>query len=304
MENKVTILVSSCDLYEDAWEPFFRLWNIQWPDCPYNAVLCTETKQYSCDFLNVKTVNTGKDVSWTARLRQALKQIDTEYVLFALEDFFLLEKVNVDLFNQAVKLLDDNPKIGRINFMWKRLNDKFKEVPGEACYFKPMAKNAKIRTNVLISLWRKEYFLQLLYMDEDPWQYENEAPIRSRYAGYEIYTQRYAVSAPIFHYCMNPADGLGITERKWLKDNKALFEKYGIFDVNFDALGFFEKQITYDEIREKRTKDFLDSLSGVQKARELAYNFIRDLKKKLKFKKKIKLKKHLKYWWYYKTYKD
>ena len=31
-KNDVTILVNSCDKYEDAWEPFFKLFSIQWPN--------------------------------------------------------------------------------------------------------------------------------------------------------------------------------------------------------------------------------------------------------------------------------
>lgn len=81
-KSEVTILVSSCDKYEDAWEPFFRLLNIQWPDCPYNIVLSTETKNYDCDFLNVETINSSPKLSWSSRLKNVLTQISTEYVLF------------------------------------------------------------------------------------------------------------------------------------------------------------------------------------------------------------------------------
>ena len=52
MDNSVTILVSSCDLYEDAWYPFFKLLKIQWPECEqYRIVLNTETKTYNPDFI-------------------------------------------------------------------------------------------------------------------------------------------------------------------------------------------------------------------------------------------------------------
>ena len=298
MENNITVLIASCDKYEDAWAPFLKLWKIQWPDCPYNFVLSTETKTCNCDFFPVKTVNSGEGVSWSARLRDALDKIETEFVLFTLEDFFLTEKVDVELFNQAKKLIEENPEIGRINFMWERLGDTYEYKAGEDSYFKPTHKDNILRTNVVISLWRRDYFKKLLYKDEDPWQYEKNAPMRARYAGYEIYTQRYAVSAPVFHYCMNPADGLGITEGKWLNGNKILFEKYGITDVDFEKIGFFEKTITYDEIKAKRKQDHLASLKGIKKIREKIYNSLRGVKKKIKIKQKLKN------WWYYKTYKE
>ena len=301
-KNDVTILVNSCDLYEDTWYPFFRLLQIQWPDCPYKIVLNTETKKYDCPFMNVETFNSGAGLSWTARLRKALNSIDTEYVLFFLEDFFITENVNSNLFLQAVELLDNNPKIGRINFPQSRINDTFKDVSGEECYYKKLDKKAKRKTDVIVSLWRKDYFLKLLYGDENPWQYEIESDIRARYAGCEIYSQRYSVSSPVFNYYINPADGIGITAGKWLKGNKILFEKYGINDVIFSNLGVFDKEITYTELKKEKAKKQMESLSTAKKIKELIYNFIRDFKKKTKIKGIKLLKKHLKYWWYYKNY--
>lgn len=302
-KGEVTILVNSCDLYEDAWYPFFKLFQIQWPDCPYRIVLNTETKKYDCPFMNVETINSGSDLSWTARLRYALNQIDSEFVLFFLEDFFLMEKVDDELFFQAVDLIKSNPKIGRINFMRKRLDDVFTYVPNEVCYFKKIDKKGKRRTDVIISLWRKDYFLKLLYKDENPWQYEIESDIRSKYAGYDIYTQRYAVSSPVFHYCMNPADGIGITAGKWLKGNTLLFEKYGIENVNFENMGLFNKEVNYDELNQEKQNNLINSLKGFAKFKELVYISIRKFKKRTKLIGIKELKKHIKYWWYYKNLK-
>ena len=61
-KDDITILVNSCDLYEDAWYPFFKLLQIQWKDCPYDVVLHTETKVYDCDFMDVRTICTGKEM--------------------------------------------------------------------------------------------------------------------------------------------------------------------------------------------------------------------------------------------------
>ena len=73
--NDITILVNSCDLYEDAWYPFFYLLRKHWPACNYNTVLNTETKQYHDDYFDVKTINTGTELSWTARIRYVLNRI-------------------------------------------------------------------------------------------------------------------------------------------------------------------------------------------------------------------------------------
>ena len=83
-KNDVTILVNSCDKYEDAWEPFFRLFHMQWPDCPYKIILNTESKTFLCDYISVETIHTCECNTWTERVKKALSKIDTEFVLFFL----------------------------------------------------------------------------------------------------------------------------------------------------------------------------------------------------------------------------
>lgn len=45
--NDVTLLVSSCDKYEDTWHPFFELLHIYGNGFSCPIVLNTEKKQYS-----------------------------------------------------------------------------------------------------------------------------------------------------------------------------------------------------------------------------------------------------------------
>ena len=35
----LTIFVNTSDNFEDCWEPFFKLFKLYWPDCPYPIVL-------------------------------------------------------------------------------------------------------------------------------------------------------------------------------------------------------------------------------------------------------------------------
>lgn len=311
MNKSVTILVNSCDKYEDAWEPFFRLLKIQWPECEqYKIILSTETKTYNCDFLDVKTINVSGKMSWSARLKNTLHQIETEYVLFFLEDFFLLEKVRDDIFNKALELIKRDKKIGVINFNKRRYGSVFPETTDYEKCFVEQGKKVKNRTNVLVSLWRKEYFLRLLYGDENPWEYEKNSNIRSRFAGYKIFTQDYNYSSPAFRYCMNPVDGYGITQGKWLVKNKELFESFGINNVDYCRLGMFEETITYEDIQKEnasRIRDIAEqqkqSLKNerlIIKIKEYMYQQYKKIKK-LKISQQFKhYKLCIKYFMYYK----
>ncbi len=136
----ITIVVNSCDKYKDAWNPFFRLFSIQWPDCPYDIVLNTEQLSYKCDHLNVKTINSEKNIPWAKRLRKVLEQIDTEFILFFLEDFFLQKEVNTEAFEEAHRLIKNDTQVGFIGLRYNE-HQVFKAPPpakfgNRAFYFK------------------------------------------------------------------------------------------------------------------------------------------------------------------------
>lgn len=301
-KNDVTILVNSCDLYEDTWYPFFKLLQIQWPDCPYRMVLNTETKKYDCPFLNVETINSGTGLSWTARLKYVLNKIDTEFVLFFLEDFFLLEPVRLEGFEKALKIICENNDVGLVHFTPTEKEMPVPQNDLENCFYELPIRKRTLRTRVAVSLFRKDYFLKLLYADENPWQYERESHIRSMFAGYKIIRQDYGLYPPTFVYCLDHEIGIGVTSRKWLKNNKAFFESQGIFDVNYENLG-----IMSDEVKEKMQAEQKD----IKKIgfKEWVYKkYVHPIKRKLRhnwlFQDLINLKKYIKWSRYYKNYKQ
>lgn len=261
--KNLTILVNSCDKYEDAWYPFFYLLRNHWPACNCDIVLNTETKQYYDDFFNIKTINTGAELSWTARLRYVLNKIDTEFVLFFLEDFFLITDVRQEAFDKALELISNNKDIGLVHFI---PSEKVMPVPKydlENCFYELPIKKRTLRTRVAVSLFRKDYFLKLLYGDENPWQYERESHIRSMFAGYKIYRQDYNLYPPTFSYFIDASLGIGITSGKWLSANRKFFESEGLYEVNYNKLGvlkadfLIEKRIQNKSIRKVGVRNWL-----------------------------------------------
>jgi len=52
--SELSIFVNTSDNFEDCWDPFFKLFSIFWPNCPFPIVLNTETKDYSYPGLNIR----------------------------------------------------------------------------------------------------------------------------------------------------------------------------------------------------------------------------------------------------------
>ncbi len=69
----VAVLVTSCDKYQDLWEPFFTLFFRYWQDCPYPVYLGTNHLKY--DHERVKTIAVGDETDWSSDFRSMLEQI-------------------------------------------------------------------------------------------------------------------------------------------------------------------------------------------------------------------------------------
>lgn len=249
--KKVTILVNSCDLYEDAWDPGFKLFEIQWPNCPYDFVLNSETKKYSGEVENVRTVCYSKKCTWTERFKYVLEQIDSPYVLFTLEDYFLLNRVNTEVFEQAVSVMDSNPKVGMICLsQTERTDIKTNQYKDDNFYSRVI--NEKCMIWCRICLYRREYLLKILRNHETIWEFEQYASYRARKLDY-IILQQNNNKPECFPFKIKVEDGYGITRRKWLPKNVELFKKYGI-QVNYDGLGIFDVSGSSKQVQSVETK--------------------------------------------------
>ena len=59
-KTNVAVRVNSCDKYEDAWNPFFKLFSIMWPDCPYDIYLNSTNFEYGN--YNIFIIYQAKDI--------------------------------------------------------------------------------------------------------------------------------------------------------------------------------------------------------------------------------------------------
>lgn len=248
--NDCAVLITSCDKYEDAWNPFFTLFHKQWNDCPFPVYLNTETKSYShkdIDIICLHPMNLidkrGNCISWSERLRQCLLQIDAPYILFSLEDFFLLSSVRTDIVEKCLAYMKQSENVAVVDFYSEpcvedMVIDEFSSVDSKYDYC----------INTMMALWRKDFLLSIL-RDESPWEFEFRGTYRWRRKKMIILTHRKEY-APVFDYKIKPEYGLGIYQGKWLRGNIKLFEKNGII-VDFDNLGFVDPPNLVGRAREK-----------------------------------------------------
>lgn len=233
-----TLLVSSCDKYKDAWKPYFTLLKKYWPEVVnYEIVLSTETEILDDNVgLNIRYFHYNEPSSWSKRLKECLKSINTKYILFNLEDFFLQSRVSNEEILSCIGYMEENPNIAVFYFM--RVLDSYKESDYPNYY--EATPDLKYRVNAQVGVWNRIHFIDSLDETENPWQFEIDGSARMKGSSLKFYCHKtadkcYNLAGP-FPYMMGWQNGYGISQGKWLWNNKKLFRKNGI-KVDFSRLG-------------------------------------------------------------------
>lgn len=238
-KKDVTLLVSSCDKYEDAWHPFFELLHIYGNDFSYPIVLNTETKNYTNRHFDIRVVNTPEKATWSERMTNVLNQIDTEFVFLVLDDYFLKDYFDTERFEKVLDYMRTHKDVGFVDISprWATSEEEVRKNLKDNDIQDDFYVRERDEWNITIvpSVWRKDFFLNLLRKHEDVWMFEYYSGIRAKKT--EMKIVRFVTRMPaIYEYDFQVWTGMGITRGQWLPKNVEFFEKHGI-DVNFSNLG-------------------------------------------------------------------
>lgn len=249
-----TVLVNSCDRYQEAWNPFFSLFRKFWKECPFEVVLATETYNYS-DF-NVRTINTGNGV-WSKRLNTVLRKIDTPYVLFFLEDYFLHAPVRHEAFMEVLNKMIKDENVGA--FYFNRIGGyRTPSIKYPDFYDMNNSEIIQYHLNCQVGLWSRMAFIEATNIDLSPWEFEMEGfgKVSDQLKNYSFYCSKDTVhyelkAADIFSYLVSVQTGIGIARSKWLWNNKKFFKSHGI-DCKCETLGHMSHfEFLFNEFKAK-----------------------------------------------------
>lgn len=213
IKDKFAVLVVSCDKYSDLWKPFFQLFWRFWPDCPFKVYLLSNHSNFS--FPGVNNILVGDDVSWSDNLKNALKQIEEQYVLLFIDDLFLVDFVNNEKILKVFKWMADNAtNYVRMNPTVKP-DKPFNELVGL------VSKGTIYRTSTVMSAWKRKFLLELLKEGESAWDFEIYGAVRSDF--YDGFYSTWENHFPVIN---------GVIKGKWQK--KAV-RKINDLGINIDT---------------------------------------------------------------------
>lgn len=237
-----SVIVNSCDKYEDAWYPFFELVKKYWKDCSFPFFLNTENKFYKHPGMDITTINYVPSIdknTWGDRMLQCIDKIDTPFVILFLEDFFLQQPVDEQELDSCISMMEENENIVAIYF--KQIEGYTNQYEFNDKYYH-MAENKRYKLNLQAGLWRTEILKQLISKDDSPWSLEEEGCARDTNPNHIYLCSKCGTHTDmqncVFPYLTGRNTGYGIWQGKWMWNNDKLFSSNGIRLTKMDMERF------------------------------------------------------------------
>ncbi|MCQ2162560.1 MAG: hypothetical protein MJY86_04710 [Bacteroidales bacterium] len=238
MRNNYSILINTCDSFEDCWDPFFKLFTSFWSDCSGSVYLNTEFKDYSYPGMSIIPVRNTEGrglarATWSQCLRWALESICDDVILYMQEDYFLKAKVKNDLVEQYVDLMYSDDKIKCIHLTDQSVESDAKS---EFDNLDIVIRKQRYRVSCQAALWRKEELLSLIRDYESAWEFEEYGSKRSAVMGH-LYLAVSHSFVVLDEFEIVPYIFTGIVKGRWYEPTKDLFERNGI-EMDWSSRGF------------------------------------------------------------------
>lgn len=236
LENKLTVLVHTTDTFEDCWEPFFKLLTHYWLNRRAAVLLNTQFKEFRSVDPSIRSAKVGNPSSfdlkrsWSCRLLAGLQQINTPYVLYLQEDYFLNAPVDSEMLWRCLDEIDKGDA-DYVGFYCSEPESALTPVDDELALV-PQKANYRLCTQA--GLWRKSTLLKYTVPGESVWQWERYGSRRAHQGSERFLCIRRNIPS-VFPYIPT-----GVVRGRWYAPAVVdLFAKHGI-SVDFSKRGFYE----------------------------------------------------------------
>ena len=194
----MSVAVSSCDAFFDAWRPFAFFFRKFWPRCPFPVHLITNNLDVRSSF--IRAVRVGADKGWAANMQVALHEIATPYILYFQEDYFLTSAPDEE---QLARDIEFALAQDAASLCFRDLSGLEPPTAQSTDRLLLVSPESKGRTRLQVTLWKRDALAQLLRPGENAWEMEARGSDRARelrmftYARNEEAPLRYLMSAVV-----------------------------------------------------------------------------------------------------------
>ena len=222
---KTIVLISSCDGFLDCWEPMIYSIKKHWPDCPFPIYFVSNYK--SSPEKTVTFLKVGKDLGFASNLKNALKMVDCEYVIYLQEDYFIDNAIdNFSIMNHIQHCKDNNIDLLKIDD-YTVLRDNLRIKDTIYCE-NPI--DIKYSLDTSAAIWKKSLLEQVCLEGYSGWDFERKIVPYIQAAGIKI-------NSEIIHSSLFPQKGIkyvkytAVTRGRWTRDGVRFLRENGFDNI-------------------------------------------------------------------------
>lgn len=222
MNNKIAIVVSSCDFFQDCWEPFIFSLKKYWSDCPYPVYIISNEKEIDTPKW-ISFIKVGKDRLFASNLRAALHKIDVDYIIYLQEDYWLNQKVDNNAIVKHVEFCLQN----QLDYL--RLTFPFLDGNNYGGCYKEHNLRQRYAICLQAAIWKTETLLALLREGDSGWDFEYKIQ------QYAIKTHTRVLAAGLTeehqHEGINYVRGTAVRKGLWTIEGYRFLQENGFKDL-------------------------------------------------------------------------
>lgn len=163
--NNIAIIVNSCDAFSDCWMPFIHSIKKEWSDCPWSVYIISNNKEIETPE-GIAFIKVGEDKKFASNLKKALSVIDSKYIIYLQEDYFLNRKVIQKAIESHIEYCIQHD----VDYM--RLGMPFIKGDVENTIYNTNRLTDKYALCLQAAIWKKSTLESLLFDGWSGWDFE------------------------------------------------------------------------------------------------------------------------------------
>ena len=99
------IIISTCDKFSDLWEANALLLNQNWPERPATWLVTDVPTDRKLQ--GIEIISAGEGLEMPDRLAVAMEKIQSEYIVFTLDDYFFTQPIDEAKLHRVLEYMED-----------------------------------------------------------------------------------------------------------------------------------------------------------------------------------------------------
>ena len=255
LKDELTIFISSCDKNMDLLPLFFDVLERQWNNAKeLKIIVNTEKETFSYKDFDIECPCVCKNMDdkevaaypWSTRFLETVKSVKTKYMMFVLDDFFLVHKVDEKKLAEMMEEIRSVKKLGAVYLCPILSFFPTDEVDGKK-YLRKIGDYVDYKANLVAAIWDVRAITDLIESGHGIWDVEISMRDRSYGKKYKFFSQEEFSRDYIPEFQKPLKDNkvfyfdykMQIVKGKWSKRFIPFFETLGI-EVDYSKRGLID----------------------------------------------------------------